>query len=42
MLSDGENDLSKISKNIKSKKSIIKKIVKLLVKKKLLKRIYKK
>ena len=42
MLSDGENDLSKISKILNQKKSIIKKIANLLVKKKLLKRIYKK
>ena len=40
MLSDGENDLGKISKILNQKKFTIKKIAKLLVKKKLLKRIY--
>ena len=40
MLSNGENDLGKISKILNQKKSIILKITKLLVKKKLLKCIY--
>ncbi len=40
MLSNGENDLGRISKILNEKKSIILKITKLLVKKKLLKCIY--
>jgi aminopeptidase-like protein len=40
MLSDGENNLDKISKILNQKKSIVVKISKLLVKKKLLKCIY--